>query len=260
MDAGITDAALARAVATATGALLLDIRATSGLAGPALGARGDRAADDLILPWLRAARPDDFILSEETLDDGRRCSARRVWVVDPLDGTNDYAGGRDDWAVHVGLAIDGAPIAGAVALPMRGAAHATDDPPPAFAPLPNRLRMVASRTRCPAVVERVAAALDAELFGMGSAGAKAMAVVDGRADIYLHAGGQFEWDSCAPVAVALAAGLHASRIDGAPLRYNCTDPLLPDLLICRREVAAAVLALVAADQAASALTAAASPK
>lgn len=227
------------------GALLLAIRTRGGVTGAALGARGDREADDLILAALRVARPDDFILSEETTDDRRRCSASRVWVIDPLDGTRDYADGLDDWAVHVGLAIDGEPRIGAVALPTLGRVFASDDPQPGLAPLTDRLRMVASRTRCPPVVHGVANALDAEVISMGSAGAKAMAVLDGRADIYLHAGGQYEWDSCAPVAVALAAGLHASRIDGTPLRYNREDPLLPDLLICRPELAARVLALVA---------------
>ena len=242
----LSDAALARAIATEAGALLLDLRARDDLRGWELGAAGDRAADDLILDRLHAARPDDFILSEETLDDQRRCAASRVWIVDPLDGTRDYADRLDDWAVHVGLAIDGIPVTGAVALPMRGQVHTTDDPPGSLPPLPPRLRLVASRTRCPDFITHVAAALDAELIGMGSAGAKAMAVVDGRAEIYLHDGGQYEWDNCAPVAVALATGLHASRIDGATLRYNCTDPLLPDLLICRPELVERVLALVRA--------------
>jgi 3'(2'), 5'-bisphosphate nucleotidase len=241
----VNDAELAREIASEAGDLLLAIRARADLTGAALGDCGDREADDLIHTRLRAARPDDFILSEETTDDRRRCSASRVWVIDPLDGTRDYADRLDDWAVHIGLAIDGLPVTGAVALPVLGRVFATDDPAPAFPPLPARPRMVASRTRCPALVERVAAALDAELIGMGSAGAKAMAVLDGRADVYLHAGGQYEWDSCAPVAVALAAGLHASRIDGARLRYNCEDPRLPDLLICRPELAECVLALVA---------------
>lgn len=242
----MTDAELARAAAQEAGALLLAIRAKGDCTGAELGDRGDRQADDLIQARLRAARPDDFILSEESADDRRRCAERRVWVVDPLDGTRDYADGLDDWAVHVGLAIDGAPAIGAVALPMRGQVFASDDPPAALPPLPPRPRLVASRTRCPAIVKRVGHALDAELIGMGSAGAKAMAVLDGRADIYLHAGGQYEWDNCAPVAVAVAGGLHASRIDGAPLRYNSEDPLLPDLLICRPELAERVLALVAA--------------
>ena len=244
--AALTDAALARAVAEEAGALLLALRACDDCAGAELGARGDRQADDLILARLRAARPADFILSEESADDRRRCDAARVWIVDPLDGTRDFADARDDWAVHVGLAVEGRPVTGAVALPVLGRVLTTDDRFPPLPPLPERLRLVSSRTRCPAIVEQVAAALDATLIPMGSAGAKAMAVVDGRAEIYLHAGGQYEWDNCAPVAVALAAGLHASRIDGAPLRYNCTDPLVPDLLICRPELADAVLAAVRA--------------
>ena len=234
-----SDAALARAIAGEAAALLSDLRASGGLSGKALGDRGDRAADDLILARLAAARADDFVLSEESLDDQRRCASSRVWVIDPLDGTLEYVEGSDDWAVHVGLAVDGVPVAGAVAA--AGGVYATDDPARVFGPLPAPLRMAVSRTRCPAMAERVGAALGAGMIRMGSAGAKAMAVVDGRADLYLHDGGQYEWDSCAPVAVALAAGLHASRIDGAPLVYNCADPLLPDLLICRRELAARVL-------------------
>lgn len=239
-----TDTALARAIADEAGRLLLDLRRTSGLTGKALGDRGDRLADDLILARLRAARPDDCILSEETLDDRRRCAMARVWIVDPLDGTRDYAEGLDGWAVHVGLAVDGTAAAGAVAVPMLGRVWASDDPPPALPPGRTRPRLVVSRTRRHPLVDRATAALDAELIEMGSAGAKAMAVVDGRADIYLHAGGQYQWDSCAPAAVALAAGLHASRADGAPLVYNAQEPLLPDLLICRPEWTDAVLAAV----------------
>ena len=146
--------------------------------------------------------------------------------------------------MHIGLAIDGAPVTGAVALPAAHKVFVTDDAPPAYPPLSGRPRMVVSRSRPPAVAVAVAAALDAEMIPMGSAGAKAMAVVEGRADIYLHAGGQYEWDNCAPVAVALAAGLHASRIDGSALVYNCLDPLLPDLLICRAELAESVLTAI----------------
>jgi 3'(2'), 5'-bisphosphate nucleotidase len=238
----VTDAELAASIAGEAGALLLAIRAERAQTGHALGDRGDREANALILARLAAARPEDFVLSEESVDDRRRCGARRAWIVDPLDGTRDYADARDDWAVHVGLAIDGRPALGAVAVPERGEvwSTATVGPPPPRAP--GRLRVVASRTRCPAVVNRIADALGAELLGMGSAGAKAMAVVDGRADVYLHDGGQYEWDNCAPAAVAIAAGLHASRLDGSPLVYNCADPLLPDLVICRPELADAVLA------------------
>ena len=237
-----TDTAIARQIADEAGALLLDLRARGG-SGKALGDAGDHAANALILDRLRALRPDDFVLSEEERDDPARCAARRVWIVDPLDGTREYAGGRDDWAVHVGLAIDGVAAIGAVALPAMGRTYATDDAHglPALGAPP---RVVVSRTRPPAIALAVAQRIGAVLIEMGSAGAKAMAVVAGDADIYLHDGGQYEWDNCAPAAVATAAGLHASRIDGAPLVYNCRDPLLPDLLICRTEWAAAVLAAV----------------
>ncbi|MDQ1230586.1 3'(2'),5'-bisphosphate nucleotidase CysQ [Sphingomonas sp. SORGH_AS_0879] len=241
----MTDAELARSVAIEAGELLKDLRASSGLDGAALGALGDRDANTLILDRLRAARPDDFILSEESVDDRARCAARRVWIVDPLDGTREYASGSDEWAVHIGLAIDGRPALGAVAVPDRDRIFATDDLPPDHPPCPQGLRVVVSRSRAPDIARCVGDRLGATLIPMGSAGAKAMAVVEGRADVYLHDGGQYEWDNCAPAAVALAAGLHASRIDGRPLIYNCENPLLPDLLICRREVAERVLDAIA---------------
>ena len=242
----MTDAALARAVADEAGALLLAIRGRGDCVGGELGARGDRDANTLIIDRLRAARPEDFILSEESLDDRARCAASRVWIVDPLDGTREYAEGLDDWAVHVAFAIDGRPVDGAVAVPALGATYATDASVRCLSPLGTPPRMVVSRTRCPDIATRVGRAMGARLIPMGSAGAKAMAVVDGRADVYLHEGGQYEWDNCAPAAVALAAGLFASRIDGSPLVYNCANPLLPDLLICRPEIADATLAAIAA--------------
>jgi 3'(2'), 5'-bisphosphate nucleotidase len=239
----LDDAALARAVAEEAGALLMAIRAEGAEVGKALGARGDHEANVLITDRLRSARPDDFILSEESIDDTARCAARRVWIVDPLDGTREFAEGLDDWAVHIGLAIDGRPHTAAVALPALAQTYATDDGP-RFHPVLSPPRMVVSRTRAPDIAHRAGEAIGATLIPMGSAGAKAMAVVDGRADIYLHDGGQYEWDNCAPAAVALAAGLHASRIDGSALVYNCENPLLPDLLICRAELAETVLAAI----------------
>ena len=221
------------------------IRARSGLTGAALGDEGDHRANALILERLVAERPGDSVLSEESFDDQARCQVSRVWIVDPLDGTREYREGRDDWAVHVALAVDCVATAGAVALPAQGRVLASDDGA-IPSPLPTRPRMVVSRSRPPAVATAVARALDAEVIPMGSAGAKAMAVVAGEADIYLHEGGQFEWDNCAPAAVALAHGYHASRIDGAPLVYNCPDPRLPDLLICHPALAARVLELVRA--------------
>ena len=242
----MTDAELARAIATEAGILLQEIRARATCSERDLGDRGDREANELILQRLRAARPDDFILSEESHDDGARCSARRVWIIDPLDGTREYREGLDDWAVHIGLAIDGIPSVGAVAVPGCNRTFASDDAAPLPACAPRRPRMVVSRTRAPEIAVAVASAIGADLVPMGSAGAKAMAVVAGDADIYLHDGGQYEWDNCAPAAVALSAGLHASRIDGARLAYNCADPLLPDLLICRPEWAEPVLTAIAA--------------
>lgn len=241
----MTDHDLAAQLAAEAGDLLLAIRAEGAESGRTLGERGDLEANALLIDRLKMARPDDFILSEEARDDRARCAARRVWIIDPLDGTREYSEGRDDWAVHVGLAIDGEPACGAVALPARRQVFATSLPTAAAA-RDGGLRMVVSRSRAPAIAEAVAASIGAELVPMGSAGAKAMAVVAGAADIYLHAGGQYEWDNCAPVAVARAHGFHASRLDGSPLVYNCIDPLLPDLLICRKDILAQVSAAIAA--------------
>ncbi len=243
------DAALARYLATEAGKLLLALRGDADTATAegrkALGDVGDRAANAMILETLRRERPDDAILSEEEAADPARLKAQRIWIVDPLDGTREYGEGREDWAVHVGLSIGGVAREGAVALPALGACFCTQFPP-ALQPEARPLRMLVSRTRPAAEAVKVAEALGAELVAMGSAGAKAMAVLRGEADVYLHTGGQYEWDNCAPAAVALAAGLHASRVDGSPLVYNRADPLLPDLLICHKDRADEVLALVRA--------------
>ncbi|MFW2830512.1 3'(2'),5'-bisphosphate nucleotidase CysQ [Sphingomonas sp. ID0503] len=214
--------------------------------GKALGKAGDRTANAFIMEALRHNRPDDAVLSEEEKDDASRLSASRVWIVDPLDGTREYGEARSDWAVHIALAIDGVPAIGAVALPGVPLTLCSAQPQPLPA-APARLRMLVSRTRPAKEAIAVAEALGAELVPMGSAGAKAMAVLRGDADIYLHTGGQYEWDNCAPAAVALAAGLHASRVDGSPLVYNQADTYLPDLLICRPELADRVLQQVAAS-------------
>ena len=240
----MTDDELAAYIAAQAGALLLDIRAAGLHADNALGDEGDARANILILDALASARPDDAILSEEHKCDGVRLSASRVWIVDPLDGTREYREGRDDWAVHIALAIDGVATAGAVALPAQSLIFSTAAPT-TLAPANTPLRIVESRTRPAPETVRVAERLGAVRVPMGSAGAKAMAVVRGDADIYLHTGGQYEWDSCAPVAVAQAHGLHVSRIDGSPLRYNSANPYLPDLLITRPELAADILAIVA---------------
>lgn len=231
----MTDAELARNIAAEAGALLLRIQ--SECAG---GDRGDREANALILDRLRASRPDDAILSEESADDPVRLGRSRVWIVDPLDGTREFAERRDDWAVHVALAVDGRAAVGAVALPRLGMTLSSDAPPPLPAPQ-TPPRLLVSRTRASPLCASVAERIGAVPLGMGSAGAKAMAVVRGAAEIYLHSGGQHQWDNCAPVAVALAAGLHASRIDGTPIVYNERPTSIPDLLICRREWAETVL-------------------
>lgn len=240
----MTDAQLASHLAEVAGRLLLEVRAAGLLPAKALGKAGDATANQFLCHALRELRPDDGLLSEEEKDNFDRLAASRVWIVDPVDGTREYGEERTDWAVHVALAIDGRPVHGAVALPGAGLVLRSDQPG-AVPPAPERLRMVVSRTRPAAEAMTVAAALDAEVIPMGSAGAKAMAVVLGQADIYLHTGGQYEWDSCAPAAVALAHGLHVSRIDGSALVYNQADTYMPDLLICRPQHAQTVLDLLA---------------
>jgi len=233
----MTDAELAASIATEAGELLLRIQRQG---GEAIGARGDREANALILDRLRSARPADPILSEESADAPERLTSSRVWIVDPLDGTREFGEGRDDWAVHVALAIDGHPAIGAVALPGLGLTLSSDAPPP-LRTASQPPRMLVSRTRPSQLCANVCGIIGAETIGMGSAGAKAMAVVRGEAEIYLHSGGQHQWDNCAPAAVALAAGLHVSRIDGSPIVYNQPGTSIPDLLICREEFAACVL-------------------
>jgi len=243
----MTDAALAAHLAAEAGRLLITVREESGLAGKPLGEAGDAAANRLLCEALREARPDDGLLSEEERDNAARLGKSRVWIIDPLDGTREYSEGRADWAVHVALTIDGVAEIGAVALPGADGSPVlrSDAPHPPLAAAPQPLRFVVSRTRPAREAEAVAAALGGTLVPMGSAGAKAMAVVRGEAEVYLHSGGQHEWDSCAPVAVARAHGLHCSRIDGAPLVYNGANTFMPDLLICRPELAARVLDEVA---------------
>jgi 3'(2'), 5'-bisphosphate nucleotidase len=244
-----SDSVLARVLADEAGDLLLRLRKDAGSEPEdvtSLRASGDAGANDLLLRRLAQERPDDAVLSEEAQDDRVRLRARRVWIVDPLDGTREFGEPpRDDWAVHVALWQDGDLTAGAVARPAAGTTYATDDPPKAPTGEPQRIRLAVSRSRPPAFVTALADRLGAELVPMGSAGVKASSVWDGSSDAYLHAGGQYEWDSAAPVAVARAAGLHTSRIDGSPLAYNRPDPLLPDLLICRPEIAERLLVAIA---------------
>jgi len=241
----LTDGDLAAHLAEVAGKILLDVRASGLFSGKALGKAGDQTANQFLCHALREQRPEDGLLSEEEKDNAERLSKERVWIVDPVDGTREYGEERADWAVHVGMAVDGAPVLGAVALPGAGVVLRSDQPGE-IPPAPEKLRMVVSRTRPAKEATGVAEEIGAELVPMGSAGAKAMAILRGEADIYLHSGGQYEWDSCAPAAVAQGWGLHVSRIDGSPLVYNREDVYMPDLLICRKEHAELVLEQVKA--------------
>lgn len=247
-----SDAALARRLAEEAGQLLVGVRqelTSRGASTWQIMDTGDIASHRFLLEALRTARPDDAVLSEEGADDPRRATAERVWIIDPLDGTNEFGEpGRHDWAVHVALWERGALVAGAVSLPALGAVFCTDPAPILPTPTRDRPRLITSRNRAPYSAVLVADALDCDAVRLGSAGAKAMAVVLGEADIYVHDGGMYQWDSAAPAAVALAAGLHATRIDGSPLVYNERDAWLPDFLICRPELADPVLDAIWGDR------------
>ncbi len=239
----LSDAELAAQMAVAAGKILKEVRVSSLITGKPLGKAGDVTANAFLMQAIAAQRPDDGVLSEESADDKSRLNMSRVWIIDPVDGTREYGEERADWAVHVGLAVDGVATVGAVALPGMDIVLRSDCPPE-LKSLNNPPKMLVSRTRPAAEAVAVAEKIGADLLPMGSAGAKAMAVVRGEADIYLHTGGQYEWDSCAPVAVAEAAGLHVTRVDGTPMRYNQEDTYLPDLLICRKELADDVRAAI----------------
>lgn len=241
------DPALAAHLARAAGEVLLARRRDAvGLSDRELRDLGDAAAQELLAAELARLAPGDAVLSEEAADDRARLGAQRVWIIDPLDGTREYAEGRDDFAVHVALWVAGELVAGAVALPARDQLFDTAVGREPAGRADGPLRLAVSRSRAPQLVHDVADALGGELVPMGSAGVKTMAVVTGEVDAYLHAGGQYEWDSAAPVAVARAYGLHTSRIDGSPLLYNRADPWMPDLLVCRPELRDTLLRTVAA--------------
>jgi 3'(2'), 5'-bisphosphate nucleotidase len=240
------DMRLARDLAESAGRRLLEIRREAVDLSPGeLKRAGDAAAQEVLSRRLVEERPDDAVLSEEAVDDRRRLTADRVWILDPLDGTREFSEGRDDWAVHVALWEQGQLVVGAVALPGVPSVLVSDPAPVVPPRTPGRLRLAVSRTRPPALATVVADDLGLDLLPMGSAGYKIAAIILGEADVYLHGGGQYEWDSAAPVAVARAAGLHTSRLDGSPLVYNQSNVLLPDLIVCRPEIAESVLAAVA---------------
>jgi 3'(2'), 5'-bisphosphate nucleotidase len=220
----------------------MDLRQSRALAGRALGDAGDEIADVFLARALAARCPAQAVLSEESPDDRSRLGQRAVWIVDPLDGTREYREGREDFAVHVALSVDGEARAGAVALPALGATYSTWQPPRPLPPLRGRRLLVVSRSRPPRFADRLAALLGAELRGMGSMGAKAMAVVRGDAAAYVHAGSHHEWDAAAPAAVASHFGLHVSHLDGRPLRFNQADTVQRDLLVCRPELVSEILA------------------
>jgi 3'(2'), 5'-bisphosphate nucleotidase len=245
-DVAMTDDRTAADLAAGAGDLLLRVQAAARaheLGSDALKDRGDRLAQEYLSARLSAVAPGDAVLSEEAADDPARLTADRVWIIDPLDGTREFSEGRADWAVHVALWARGDLVAGAVALPGLGQVLGSGEPPRQWT-VPEQLRLAVSRSRPSSLVVEVGARLGARLMPMGSAGYKVGAVIRGEADLYLHSGGQYEWDSAAPVAAARAAGLWTSRLDGSPLEYNRPDPYLPDLLVCNPLISETVLGLL----------------
>ena len=238
------DHAFAAWLADRAGEVLLEVR-ERGLEGRELKDAGDAAAQELIAGLLAEHRPGDAVLSEEAEDDKARLTAERVWIIDPLDGTREFSEPpRDDWAVHVALWERGELTVGAVAQPALGETFTTAAPPVVPPSTADRPRIAVSRSRPPKFVEDLAQEMDAELVPMGSAGVKVLSVVRDVSDAYVHAGGQYQWDNAAPVAVARAAGLHCSRVDGSPLVYNEEDTSLPDLIVCRPELAEQIVDFV----------------
>lgn len=247
-DAATDDHVLAAWLAETAGRRLLEVRG-EGLEGRELKDAGDQAAHELLMTLLAEHRPADAVLSEEGPDNRAdkvdRLTAERVWIVDPLDGTREFSEvPRDDWAVHVALWQKGDLTAGAVAQPELGETFNTGAPPVVPPRTSERPRIAVSRSRPPEFVHALAKELDAELVAMGSAGVKVISVARDITDAYVHSGGQYEWDSAAPVAVARAAGLFTSRIDGTPLQYNQDDVYLPDLIVCRPELAERIVDFV----------------
>lgn len=240
-----SDVEVAVHLASAAGQILRQVRFSGAFSQKSLGKAGDKIANQFLVSALSELRPQDGLLSEEQKDSPERLQKHRVWIIDPVDGTREFGEDRPDWAVHVGLAVDGKPVVGAVALPGRHDSIVLSTEKQALPrSMPDIPRVLVSRTRPANEAVSLAESIGGQLVPMGSAGAKAMAVVLGDAEIYLHSGGQYEWDSCAPVAVAMAHGLHCSRIDGSPLIYNQPDPWMPDLLICRPEWSDRVLSVI----------------
>ena len=234
MTVEISDSRLTNSLAQGCGEILKGVRNGGLLRGLSLGDAGDEAAQEWIARVLEQHRPQDGMLSEEASDDLARLKKDRVWIVDPLDGTKEFATGRQDWAVHIALVENGIPIPAAVGLPDLGVTFKSSDVRAVTGPLSKKF--VVSRNRPPKVADYIAEKMGYEIVGVGSAGAKAMHVLLGDYDGYIHAGGQYEWDQAAPVGVAQAAGLHCCRLDGSEIRFNNEDTFIPDILICRPEL------------------------
>ncbi len=243
MTADLNDETLALRLAQGTGEILKGVRNVGLLRDSNLGAAGDAQAQDWIARCLEVHRPDDGMLSEEATDTPDRLGKKRVWIIDPLDGTREYASGRQDWAVHIALAEDGKITHAAVGIPDLGKSFHTAEVKAVDGPATNRL--VVSRNSPPKIGQYIADALGMELVTMGSCGAKAVSVILGDNDAYIHAGGQYEWDNAAPVGIAMAAGLYTSRLDGSAITYNNESPYMPDLLICRPNISHDILVAAA---------------
>ena len=204
--------------------------------------QGDDLAHRLLVDALATHRPDDIVLSEEGAEDRRRLVSPRCWIVDPLDGTYDFPFPDSiEWAVHVALVEDSRPTAAAVAVPGMGKVFATDDATGHAGRNGRDVPLVVSGRSSGYAAAAVADRLGGELTACGSAGVKAMLVVSGAVDVYVHASGLWEWDVCAPAAVAEASGLVVTDLDGEEIVYNKSRPIVRGLVISRPEFAEASL-------------------
>lgn len=248
MTGVLSDVRLTNLLAQGSGEILKGIRGVGLLRDKELAQAGDELAQNWIARVLAQHRPDDGFYPRRPRIIPRGC---RKTSVDcrPARWHKEFATGRQDWAVHIALVEDGVPLHAAVGLPDLGVVFRSSEVRAVSGPFSRRI--VVSRNRPPEIADYVGKHMDLQTVRLGSAGAKAMKVLLGDVDAYIHSGGQYEWDQAAPVGVAQAAGLHVSRLDGSQHQFNRADTYIPDLLICRKELADDMLGHIADYKAAN---------
>ena len=262
----MNDHELARKLARETGTLLIGLRnhaaSLSGdeddthsvLAQEVLGSEGDRVAHDYLMEQFLLHRPDDVVLSEEGDLEVSRLNAKRVWIIDPLDGTAQYSSGGNDFAVHIALweAGSSAPSqisVASVAVPARNELWSMDEPVQSDQLNPSAIRILVSRSRPPREINKVIEKLEdafpdrgrVEVIPMGSVGAKVAAILADTADVYFNSGGFYEWDLAAPLGIAIHNGLSVSDCRGRQIELNKVDLKVKDILICRPELTSTIV-------------------